>query len=288
MAKTSETEIDSGATTAPAQRPPAPGHDGARPLPEPSPWVFRLFGGYAQRYVARHFHAVRLAGAAPAFGAAGSGPLVVYLNHAAWWDPLTCLLLATRFFPGRTHYAPIDAPALGRYGFFRKLGFFGVEQGTRRGAAQFLRAGLAALSRPSAVLWVTAEGEFRDPRRRPVELRPGVAHLLRRMAGGRVLPLAVEYPFWQERTPELLARFGEAIDVAPHAGDSVAQWQARLAANLEDAMDRLAADSMRRDPARFQTLLGGRAGVGGVYDLWRRAAALVRREPFRAEHGGRS
>ena len=60
------------------------------------------------------------------------------------------------------------------------------------------------MSRPNAVLWVTAEGEFRDPRRRPLRLRSGVAHLLRRLGAGRVIPLAVEYPFWQERTPETL------------------------------------------------------------------------------------
>lgn len=253
---------------------------------EPSAAWFRLFAGYARRYVKRHFHAVRMAGAAPAVGA-GGGPVVVYLNHAAWWDPLTCIVLATRFFPGRSHYAPIDAGALGRYNFFRKLGFFGVEQDTRRGAARFLRAGLDVVARPGAVLWVTAEGEFRDPRRRPVRLRPGAAHLLRRMDAGSVLPLAVEYPFWQQRTPEALVRFGEAVDVASCRGHSVAQWQARLAGDLEGAMDRLAADSMRQNPADFQTLLGGRAGVGGVYDLWRRAAAFVRREPFTVEHGGR-
>jgi hypothetical protein len=50
-------------------------------------------------------------------------------------------------------------------------------------------------------------------------------------------------------------------------------------------MDRLSADSMTRDPARFEPLLSGEAGVGGVYDLWRRAKALVRGERFHPQHG---
>ncbi len=54
-------------------------------------------------------------------------------------DPLICLRLAAELFPDRTHYGPIDAQALGRYRFFEKLGFFGVEAGTawRRLKARF-------------------------------------------------------------------------------------------------------------------------------------------------------
>ena len=269
-------------TTLPGRRLAASGN----PPPPPSALLFRVFSGYARGYVRRHFHSMRMAGTPPELPSHGA-PVLVYLNHAAWWDPLTCLLLARQFFGARSHYAPIDARALVRYGFFRKLGFFGVEQGTRRGAARFLRAGSAVLARSDAVLWVTAEGEFRDPRQRPVQLRPGVAHLLRHMTAGVVLPLAVEYTFWQERTPELLVRFGDALDASTFAGLSVAERQDRLTAALERTMDRLAADSIRRNPAAFTTLLGGRAGIGGVYDVWRRAKAFVRREHFTPEHGAR-
>ena len=44
-----------------------------------------------------------------------------------------------------------------------------------------------------------------------------------------------------------------------------------------DAWTRLAAESMTRDPAAFEVLLGGGAGVGGVYDLWRRAQGAGQR-----------
>jgi hypothetical protein len=50
-------------------------------------------------------------------------------------------------------------------------------------------------------------------------------------------------------------------------------------------MDRLAADVMSRDPARFTSLIQGRAGIGGVYDLWRRARAALRGEAFDPAHG---
>jgi 1-acyl-sn-glycerol-3-phosphate acyltransferase len=194
--------------------------------------------------------------------------------------------LARHFFAARRHYAPIDADALARYGFFRRLGFFGVEPRTPRGGAQFLRAGLAVLGRQDAVLWVTAEGAFRDARLRPVRIQAGLARLLSRATRRTVVfPLAIEYPFWQERTPELLVRFGEPLSVSPGDAAGSDDLQSTLDRRLERAMDELRADAVRQDPAAFQTLLGGQAGVGGVYDLWRRAAALLRGRRFAAEHG---
>jgi len=55
-------------------------------------------------------------------------------------------VLLSANWPDRTHYAPMDAAMLARYGIFRRLGMFGVEAGTLRGAAAFLRAGQAILT----------------------------------------------------------------------------------------------------------------------------------------------
>jgi hypothetical protein len=54
---------------------------------------------------------------------------------------------------------------------------------------------------------------------------------------------------------------------------------------LEHAQDELAAAAQARDPCRFDILVGGRAGVGGVYDLWRAMKARVRGETFERAHG---
>ena len=88
---------------------------------------------------------------------------------------------------------------------------FGIELDTPRGAAQFLSICTRVLSDPRRVLWITAQGEFADPRQRPLRLRPGIAHLLRRFPDAVVLPLAMEYTFWNEAKPEALARFGPPI-----------------------------------------------------------------------------
>jgi 1-acyl-sn-glycerol-3-phosphate acyltransferase len=263
-----------------------PGHDDRDDRsPAVSPLLVAMFGRYCERYLGKHFHAVRLAKTQRPDPAALAGkPLIVYFNHPSWWDPLICLQLAARLFPDRTHYGPIDAAALGKYRFFEKLGFFGVEPGTARGARRFLKASLDILARPDTALWIAAEGRFTDPRERPVRLRSGISHLAARVREAVLLPLALEYPFWEERTPEALAHFGEEIATGD-ADLAAADWTPILEQGLTRALDTLAVEALARDTARFEVLLGGKAGVGGVYDGWRRLKARLRGERFRSAHG---
>jgi 1-acyl-sn-glycerol-3-phosphate acyltransferase len=253
-------------------------------VPRISPWLLGWFRWYSARYLRRHFHAVRLSRAGRPDVPDGR-PLIVYLNHAAWWDPLVGLILAERLFPRRATYAPIEAKALGRYRFLERLGLFGIDPDTRSGTLRFLRLSRAILARGDTALWITPEGRFADPRERPVPFRPGLAHLARPLRSGVLLPLALEYPFWEERTPEALARFGESIPVEDGSARSVADWNALLEAHLRATQDALAEQAIRRDEGDFEVLLRGRAGVGGVYDVWRRLRARLRGETFSPQHG---
>lgn len=208
-------------------------------------------------------------------------PLIVYTNHPSWWDPAFLIVIQARLFPGRQAYAPIEAAMLERYAFFRRVGIFGVAEG-RAGAARFLRTSEAILADPRRMLWVTAQGRFADPRERPLALRPGVAHLLARMPRAVAVPLALEYPFWSEKRPEALAAFGTPLDGA-EGGDAEA-WGERLEAALTLACDRLAGLAQARDPSAFESLLSGRAGMGGVYGAWQRFRSLARGERYVPDH----
>lgn len=251
--------------------------------PRPCPGLVRAFAWYNRRYLARHFHAVRLLGTRPV-NPPPEIPLVVFLNHPSWWDPLLGLLAHHLFFGDRRGFAPIEAAMLERYRFFARLGFFGVEAGTTRGAVQFLRAALQRLETPGAALWVTPQGRFADVRERPVRFKPGLGHLAARLGRAVWLPLAIEITPWQERTPEALLHFGAPIE-SGGGHPSPAAWTARLEAALEAAQDTLAAAACRRAPGDFQILLRGTAGVGGWYDRWRRVRARWRGEDFNPEHG---
>ena len=263
---------------------PAASHATEPSEPRISPLWLRWFTFYGERYVRKHFHALRLCQSAPPVP---SNPLVVYLNHASWWDPMVCLALRRRFFAHRASYAPIDAVALRRYPFFRKLGFFPVEQQAHRGTVAFLEGASRVLARSDSMLWLTPQGRFADVRDTSVGLRTGMAHLATRVNVATYLPLALEYAFWEERMPEACINFGEPMVVTREqaAKTGARGLTALFEEKLRAAQQQLAAAVIRRDASQLRVLDRQRVGVGGVYDVWRRFRSLMRQESFRPEHG---
>jgi 1-acyl-sn-glycerol-3-phosphate acyltransferase len=205
------------------------------------------------------------------------------LNHPAWWDPLIAFVLS-RELPGREHFGAIDADAIQQYAFFKRLGFVGVDTTSFHGAAEFLRTGQAILSEPGRVYWVTAQGRFTDVRERPLNLKSGVGHLAARLKCGFVVPVAIEYCFWDERTPESLVRVGEPLPFGEHTELSGKEWTQLIESELTRTLDKLNAEAMSRDASQFRELVSGRVGVGGIYDLWRRFKSWARGEKFEASH----
>ena len=234
-------------------------------------------------YLRRHLNALRVA----RWGGLQSGtgrPLVIYSNHPSWWDAIVYNILARRLLPDRASFAPIDATMLKKYRFFGRIGAFGVELETKRGAAEFLRTARAVLSSPERALWITAQGTFKDARERPVALRPGVAHLPEHAEDADFVPLAIEYSFWSERGAEALVAFGPPLSGHALARLAKSDRLAALETALVATMDRLAIDAAAREPARFTALIEGRQGIGGIYDLWRGLRARLAGERFRPEH----
>jgi 1-acyl-sn-glycerol-3-phosphate acyltransferase len=243
---------------------------------------------YFERFFVRHMNAMRLAGWSAPEVSTLPGPLVIYSNHPAWWDAAVFILAADRLLPARESYAPIDAEMLAQYGIFGRIGAFGIDLQSRRGAATFLRTGAEILSRPDRALWVAAQGRFSDVRERPLAVKAGIARLPEIAPDASFLPLAIEYAFWLERGAEACIAFG-----APLRGrDLLVLPREERRSRLEDALtgtlDRLSLDVRTRDPARFTAVLEGRAGVGGVYDAGRRIAALVRGRSFDPSHSRRA
>ena len=261
--------------------------DAAAPpdLPPVSPAFTWCFHQFLPKFVARNFHSVCLLRRpqGPCFEAPADGPLIVVLNHPSWWDPLMGLLLARHCTPGRRFRAPIAGAMLRRYAIFAKLGFFGVEK-DRGGLRDFVRTSRAILASDGDALWITPEGRFADVRD-DADLEPGVGHLAAGLERGFIVPLAAEYPFWEEKRPEALAAFGDPIDVSRHAGLCKDGWTDLVRRRLRETQAELAAASVARDPAAFEPVLTGEAGVGGFYDLGRRLKSWSRLQRFRPEHG---
>ncbi len=244
------------------------GNYGIRPVNPLALWLFRRL--IAKRRLRKQFRAVRLAFAHRLPPADTPDKLIFYLNHPSWWDPLLCMVLAERFIPGRSFYAPIDSVQLQRYKVLKPLGLFPVQVEKMRGAAQFLRASEAVLNQGD-VLGVTPQGEFKDVRIRPPGLKPGLSALLARLECNgpvTVVPVALEYPFWNQRLPEALAAVGTPLSTTDKPPGET--WANLLETRLAAVQDELATLSLARNETPFETLLKGRSGTSGYYGLWER------------------
>ena len=243
----------------------------ARVIARRSRCLVRWFAAIFARDLASSFQAVRLLGTIPAI----RGPLVVFTNHPSWWDAELFAWLAATAFSERRAFAAMDSANLARYRLLSRLGAFPTRPGSFAGASAFLVTAERVLEAPDALLYVVAEGRFRDVRERPIRPMPGLAHLARRIPEATFVPLAIDYAFWNERRPNLLLRFGEPIRAGAFAGSTKAATTARLGAALTDAMSTLAEAAQSREPRRFKTLLEGRLGFAGLHDLWCRARTLT-------------
>ncbi len=258
---------------------PAPNENKA---PRVSPWLVKFFARYGDAYLRRQFHSIRLLqSGAPQ--RVEDVPLVAYLNHPSWWDPLMCLYLARRFFGERDSYGPIDQVALGRYRIFSRLGFFPVEHSVA-GALRYLRTTDRLLASAKNAIWITPQGHFADARERPPRFERGLSHLAGRVRRAAFMPVALEYVFWEERLPEVLVSFGRPVVIDSNHRLSFDETTLLFETALTSEQDQLAAAAQRRDPREWTTLMSGRAGVGGVYQMWNRARARLRGERYHPAH----
>lgn len=252
-------------------------------LPQVSRFLLRTFATFSRGYLHRHFHSVRLLRSGLQAWHHHSS-VVIFLNHASWWDPLVCLLLARAFFPEHASYAPISAAMLERYRFFRRLGFFPVRDHSPRSALYFLETAHTLLARGRTALWITPQGRFMDPRERPLRFENGLGALASGKPRATFLPLALEYTFWAEPRPEILCAFGEPVEFDVAGSGNIRKWTNELSEALEFTQDELAERSCRRDPADWIILDRGKSGVNAVYDTWRWLNSKARGKSFTPEH----
>ena len=98
------------------------------------------------------------------------------------------------------------------------------------------------------------------------------------------MPLAIEYTFWNESRPEILATFGEPIVPGRESLGEAGEWTERLSCALQEAQDELAAHSCRREPGEWDVLSRGASGTNPIYDGWRWVRARLARQEFAREH----
>ena len=246
-----------------------------------SPAMLGFFDRYVDRYLRRRFHRVLLWRTGDALASAGTRPLIFAMSHASWWDVLVGYALARRLLDGES-YAPMDEAQLARYRILTRLGVYSVDRGSVGGIREFLRYTTERL-RAGGAIWITPQGEITPHWRRPVRFQQGLGHLVARVPGLAVVPVAVAYELLEEPRPEILVKLGAARVF--ERGSKPERITRVLEQALEEELDALRAAILTRDLTPFVTLLAGKTSMSVVYDRVRALRAWVtgRRDPPR--HG---
>jgi len=236
-----------------------------------NPRVLRGFQWYVRRLLRKRFFAVRTSRSGlPSADVWRSheGPLLLLLNHSSWWDPILLAFLQGVWCPDRRVLAAMDRVQLERFTIFRRMGVFGIDPDDPASLPAMVDyVHQTVMREPRSLVMLTPQGRFTDVRE-PMRLRPGAAAVAARLPNVRAVSLSLEYPFWLDAKPEVLLRF---CDVHSPEVSSTAAWQRTLTAAMQANADALAAESIARDPMRFDTIVGGGAAqVNPFYDAWLR------------------
>ena len=225
------------------------------------------FSRYVRRLLRRRFHAVRLETESVANFhdlASKSRPAIILLNHCSWWDPLMGVALGAEFLSKRGVLAPIDREQLERFGFFRRIGLFGIDPDdaeSLKAMRSYVMDGFR--ENPRNVLWLTPQGRFTDVRE-PIRIRPGAANIAAQCDEIDVLSVSIEYAFWQDSRAEVLVR---SMPVSAPVKTTTTGWQRAMTLGMQENADALSTLVRSRDASQFHTLIGARARTSFFYDL---------------------
>jgi 1-acyl-sn-glycerol-3-phosphate acyltransferase len=192
---------------------------------------------YVDWRLARDFHAVWLSGEWPE----GDQPLLLYANHASWWDGFAAWRLTTAH--GFDGYCVMEEHNLRRWPFLRRLGAFSIRRGDPRSTMETLRYAAKLLRRPRTAVLVFPQGVLDANAAPPFTLERGV-EVLARMSNARCQALAIRPAFLGDEKPELFLELGE-----PHPPAELATFTRWLNA-LPLLRDRVPTSRGSRDLSR--------------------------------------
>jgi len=230
-----------------------------------TPLLERVYAAYGRRLLRAAFAGVHVGGAP---WPDQHSPVIAFVNHSAWWDPILALYLSHDLYR-RDGYGIMSGAGLQQFPFFRRIGCFGTTTHSRedaRAIAGYARR-LLTTGRGRA-LWIFPQGELLPPGV-PLRFRSGAARLALAVPEARLVPVAVRYLFGTEQRPECLVRIGEAVErPGTHPAGVLT---GRLEAALRGTLARLDADITARDTRQYTTTLQGRRSLSHWYGVLREA-----------------
>ena len=215
------------------------------------PWFVSLARFYVRRLLARSFDGLHVAGLERARALVASESVIIASTHVSWWDALLAIYLDG--VVGSEGHCYMDAVNLKKLPFFGWTGAVPLDRTSPRLALADLNAG-AALAKPGSALWIFPQGRQRRTSVRPLGLHSGTSRAAKK-SGARVLPLALDYVWREDRRPAIVASFGTPL--SGHGRPLMEELERELIAGLA-SMD----DFVDGIETPFEALLPGACSQG--------------------------
>ncbi len=219
-------------------------------------WFERLFATYNRNLLARRFQGLRVRGLEHLKAQASStSPLVLYANHASWWDGL--VTFQAGHYAGLDQFFMMEEKQLREYPLFRRLGCFSVVRDDARLALRSIQYAADLLNDTNRALWIFPQGELAANDLRPLKLFSGAARIINRCGRDvvRAAPVAMRFEFLDDFRPEAFLKVGtpDIIEASKHS--NAKQLTARFEHRLTAELDALRDDVKHRNFAGYDEII---------------------------------
>ncbi|PDV97814.1 lysophospholipid acyltransferase family protein [Candidatus Chloroploca asiatica] len=209
------------------------------------------------------------------------GPLILYLNHSAWWDGYLMYIIHRIVLQGRFDaHLLMEEKQLRAYRFFTWSGAFGLDRGnpaeTERTLAYTVKLLRERKGSQARSVFIFPQGRIVPQDQRPLVMYPGVARIITQLNGDvNLCPVALRYEFSGEQRPHAFIRIGPVHRA--DAADSARATMRDLNKRLTQACDALRDDVVGEQRNRFAVILRGQRGIDQQFDRFRKLFRRTRR-----------
>ena len=209
-------------------------------------------------------------------------PVIAVSNHSSWWDALLGLYVGQYVFK-KEMYGVFKEEQLRRYGIFRFVGAYSVDQESLGDVKEFLRYTHELLKDTSRLLWIYPQGTLSSNNILPFDFKKGFANIAARFKKVHIFKMVVSYDFWIEPKPEIVIDFLPLETLEPEKGSAFQDALTDLDRPFRAARVPLLLGLRRLGRDHRAALPGG--GPGLAYHPGR--PALSHHASHRAAHGHR-
>jgi 1-acyl-sn-glycerol-3-phosphate acyltransferase len=183
-----------------------------------SAWADSFIYFWVQRSLRRSFYRIRARGLSHWRGLETARPALTISNHTNWWDAWLVHRL-TRECPHKKIFGMMEEANLRPNRFLTRIGAFGVDLQTPRGAFAGTRYARHLLQDASHLVWLFPQGKMTRAGA-ALELKDGAEHLAQHTPGVQVIPVYFHYAFGKESRPEIFIEIGEPLPPEAHSTEA--------------------------------------------------------------------